>query len=111
MADINTFIYEQSKIPFKFGTSDCCTTCDKWVQLKTGVSPLSIYGQPITEETATEWLNAESLFKSVSRVMKKANFKITKDAKSGDIGLILLDYKFVAMAIRTDDSWFTRNEN
>lgn len=108
---LNQFIAEQSELSFRFGYTDCCSTCNNWVKLKTTVSPLEEFGRPITQEDAKDWLNEENLLKAVSSVMQKTNFARTKTPKIGDIGLIVIDPQTIAMAIKTEAFWFTRNES
>lgn len=109
---LDEFIKKEIAKPFVWGETDCCTTADRWVKTKTGISPLANYGRlVIDEEHAKSWLDAESIFSAIKSVMRETPFLMTKSPDKGDIGVIMLTDRIGAMAIHTGKRWFTRNES
>jgi len=106
---LDNYIAQEINKSFLWGDTDCCTTADKWVFLRTGKSPLSENKSlVIDEKNAKRMLRSKNMLKIAADVLK--DYQQTKTPKTGDIGIIVLDKRTIAFAIKTKDGWFTRNE-
>ena len=110
---LKNFIQSEIYKPFEWGKTDCCSTVDRWVKLKTATSPLEFYGRQVLNEfEGKKWLTEKGgIIKACERVIKNAGFKVTKTPEVGDIGLIVVYENQVCMAIKCENFWFSRDEN
>lgn len=103
------FIEEEKEKPFIWGKTDCASTANRWVILKTGIDPM-LDRKHTTEQEAKEWLMERgNLFKAVSEVIDNAGFLRTTEPSIGDVGLIACNKK-LHVAIFTGNFWFSRDE-
>ncbi len=98
--------------PFAWGKTDCGSIADRWIAIKTGVSPLDAYGRRHHDENEGKAWLAEpgSVAVAVNRVMRSNGFKRTKTPQAGDLGLVLYDGR-MCIALHTGDYWFSRHED
>lgn len=110
--NIDEFILNEVNKPFVWGETDCCSTCDRWVESQIGFSPLKNSQQVFKSEEEAKRLikRSQNIFKAAYKVMKKANFLVTKNPVMGDVAIIPLSPTIVCLAIHAGDYWFSRNE-
>ena len=109
---IDEFILNEVNKPFVWGETDCCSTCDKWVEIRTGFSPLKNNGRIFTsEEEARKWIEgSKNIVRAVHEVMQKTDFQTTRNPIQGDIAVIPLSSSLACLAIHAGDYWFSRSE-
>lgn len=109
---IADFVASEALKPFRWGDTDCASTADRWVNLRTGKSPLAEVGLIYHDEfDATAILIEHGSFPVIiNRSMRLVSFEKTDDPRSGDVGLILHNGK-MCLAIHAETFWFSRDEN
>jgi hypothetical protein len=110
--DVLTYLENEKKKPFVWGETDCCFRANRWVQIKTGISPLNLSDRVYTNERqAIRWLiNMGGMAIAVNRVMRQAGFKRTNKPQAGDVGLIKANSWRLCMAIFDGENWSSRDE-
>lgn len=108
---LEDYIRQEIEKPFEWKVTDCCSTANRWVFLKTGISPISLSGFDFeTEEEAKSILKKNrNLLVACRKAMTM--FEKTKEPQEGDIGIIRIYEDTICAAIRMKNGWFTRNEN
>lgn len=107
MKTLDEFIRKESKRPFIYGETDCCSTVDRWVTLLTGQSAIKTYGKIPSKK----WLESEGLIKASLKVIKRFPLvKKVKNPKKGDFAIILLPSGLCGFAIKSETFWFLRHE-
>nr|WP_094507035.1 hypothetical protein [Brucella thiophenivorans] len=109
---IAEFVAAEALKPFRWGETDCSSTVDRWISLKTGQSPLAQAGLVYRNEyDATALLIERGSFPVVvNRAMRLIGFEKTETPQTGDVGLILHNRK-MCLAIHAETFWFSRDEN
>jgi len=112
MNNLDTFIRSEVKKPFKWGETDCAMTADRWVQLSLGFSPMSVYGRTHSgSKEASDWLNEPGgLAIAFNRVMRANGIYRTKEPRAGDLGLVFVGKRRLAIAIHAGPCWFSHDE-
>lgn len=110
--NVHDYIRSEMEKPFVWGKTDCCKMADRWIEINTGISPLSIYEREYSSEIdAKTWLeDAGNIIIAVSRVMRKTNFKKAQNPIEGDAGVISIFGNMAASAIFDGEIWYCRNE-
>lgn len=108
---IAEFVSAEAFKPFRWGETDCASTADRWISLKTGQSPLAQAGLVYRDEyDATALLIERGSFPVVvNRALKQVGFEKTAAPRTGDVGLILHKRK-LCLAIHAEAVWFSRDE-
>ena len=106
---LEEFIKEQLELPFIWGKTDCCSTCDAWSRRYTGFSPMTRFNSQYSSRgEAMEILERPGgIAVAVNRAMRE--FPKTKTPQIGDIGLCIFGEK-IFPAIKTENGWFSRGE-
>lgn len=109
---IADFVAAEAQKPFRWGDTDCASTADRWIDLKTGRSLLAQAGLIYRDEyDATALLIERGGFPIiVNRAMKLVGFEKTCFPQIGDVGLVLQNRK-LCLAILTETLWFSRDES
>jgi hypothetical protein len=109
--DIAEFVAAEASQPFAWGVTDCCSTADRWIRIRRGISPISLDEWDGSRGAAMECiLHPYALPARFNRAMRKAGIKRTIDPQPGDVGLVLFDRR-ACVAIHTGAVWFSRHED
>ncbi|PQZ51880.1 hypothetical protein CQ052_05280 [Ochrobactrum sp. MYb15] len=108
---IADFVAAEAQKPFRWSETDCASTVDRWINLKTGRSPLAQAGLIYRDEyDAIAILIERGGFPViVNRAMRLVGFEKTDNPQTGDVGLILFNGR-MCLAIRAENFWFSRDE-
>lgn len=109
---IADFVAAEAQKPFRWGETDCASTADRWIDLRTRKSPLAQAGLVYRDEyDATALLIERGSFPVVvNRAMRLVGFEKTEAPQTGDVGLILHNRK-MCLAIHAETFWFSRDES
>lgn len=89
----------------------CTATADRWVQSRTGISPIAAGGLTVeVKEDADTHLARAPLPRLMARCMRAAGFAMTKTPGPGDIGAIIASGKIVC-AVRGERMWLYRSDD
>lgn len=106
---LDEFIAAEAAKPFAWGVTDCCSTANRWVMIRRGISPISLDEWDGSRESALECIHHPyALPARMNRALRKAGIRRTKDPHAGDIGLVMFDGR-ACVAIHAGSHWFSRH--
>lgn len=110
--DIAEFVAAEAQKPFRWGETDCVSTVDRWIRLRTGLSPLAWVDREYSdaEGAASVLADRGGLAVLVNRAMRSLGFIKTGEPVTGDVGLIIQNGN-LCMAIHAGDCWFSHDEH
>jgi hypothetical protein len=109
---IAPFLRAQSALPFQWGAHDCATFLADWVCARSGIDPAArTRGTYETEDGARRHFDGfGGLARAVGREMKAAGFRLVRDPRPGDVGVIHVPGELVC-AVWTGRRWVFRRES
>ena len=109
---VDEYVRGEAAKPFRWGETDCCSTADRWIRHRRGLSPIALFDEwDGTREAALACIaHPYALPARVNRAMRKAGFKRTSEPRPGDIGLVLFAGR-MCVAIHAGTIWFSRHED
>lgn len=101
------FVAAEAAKPFVRAVNDCTMMCDRWVQLKRGISPVQA-GGIVYHDDVTAMALEPRIAQLMNRAMRRAGLSKTDNPQSGDVGLAVFG-KNIGPAILVGDVWITRH--
>lgn len=109
---LDEFIAAERVKPFAWGTTDCASTFDRWLENIRGYSPVARFLGRYHDEASAQAIIAKHqnfLFAMLHIAQLDGGIE-TVDPQPGDVGIIVAGRMRAAAAIRTATGWFTRDE-
>lgn len=104
---VEEFIAAEAAKPFVRAVNDCTMMCDRWVQMRRGVSPVKAGGIVYHDEATAKAIEPR-IAQLMNRAMRRAGIAKTDNPQLGDVGLVVFG-RNIGPAILVGGMWITRH--